>query len=304
MEWDADSNRVSFTSSTGGTTQFVYDITAGIPAVIKETGSQYDKTYVREPDGSLIAMFVGSYPYYYHFDALGSTRMLTDESGHITDSYTYDAWGNLLTHYPNSISQPYQYVGQLGYYTHYQDANLPLLQLGVRFYDPGVGRFGQVDLIRKRGRSAYVYSSDLPTAKSDPLGLEDSRGGKRPPIFFEPDKNCNICQPYLAQSIAGGVTRYASEVMDEYGLKCPKTITIKCKPCDKGTGPSGSSRPHSHYINLKCTDPPQKGAWPLYCVILHELTHACGRTGHPKDLTDYETPGCGNLLEPPYEKEE
>ena len=166
MEWDADSNRVSFTSSTGGTWEYMYDITAGIPAVIKETGS---KTYVREPDGSLVAMFVGSYPYYYHFDALGSTRMLTDESGHITDSYTYDAWGN-ATHDSGTTAQPYQYVGQLGYYSHYQDSNLPLLQLGVRFYDSGIGRFGQRDRLR-HAINRYPYVADRPTTAVDPSGL-------------------------------------------------------------------------------------------------------------------------------------
>ena len=170
MTWDADSNRVSFTSSTGGSYAFMYDITAGIPAVIKETGGAYPKSYVREPDGSLIAMFVESYPYYYHFDALGSTRMLTDESGHITDAYHFDAWGNLLTHDPNSISQPYQYVGQLGYYTHYQDANLPLLQLGVRFYDPGTGRFTQVDPLAE-DFGYYAYVSQNPMLYIDPTGL-------------------------------------------------------------------------------------------------------------------------------------
>lgn len=40
------------------------------------------------------------------------------------------------------------FVGQLGCYTHYQDANLDLLQLGVRFYDPESGRFTQVDPVR------------------------------------------------------------------------------------------------------------------------------------------------------------
>ena len=190
MEWDADSNRVSFTSSTGGTWEYVYDITAGIPAVIKETGL---KTYVREPDGSLIAMFVESYPYYYHFDALGSTRMLTDESGHITDSYTYDAWGNLLTHDPNSISQPYQYVGQLGYYTHWQDSNLPLLHLGVRFYDPGTGRFGQRDGLRAGKWNFYSYAEDRPQTLIDPSG-EDAK-----------DWVCNACRyiPKISLCLGG-----------------------------------------------------------------------------------------------------
>ena len=33
---------------------------------------------------------------YYHYDGLGSTRQLTDSSGDVTVSYTYDAFGNLI----------------------------------------------------------------------------------------------------------------------------------------------------------------------------------------------------------------
>lgn len=95
--------------------------------------------------------------------------MLTDETGHITDTYTYDAWGN-ASHTSGTTEQPYQYVGQLGYYTHYQDANLPLLQLGVRFYDPGTGRFGQVDQIDEKRWSSYAYAVDSPLALVDPEG--------------------------------------------------------------------------------------------------------------------------------------
>jgi hypothetical protein len=30
---------------------------------------------------------------YYHYDGLGSTRQLTDSQENVTDTYTYDAWG-------------------------------------------------------------------------------------------------------------------------------------------------------------------------------------------------------------------
>jgi hypothetical protein len=41
---------------------------------------------------------------------------------------------------------PYRYVGELGYYTHWQDPNMSdRLQLGVRFYEPEVVRFGQAE---------------------------------------------------------------------------------------------------------------------------------------------------------------
>ena len=69
----------------------------------------------------------------------------TDDSGDATDTYVYDAWGNLIDR-SGVTAQPYLYVGQLGYYTHYQDSNVSdLLQLGVRFYEPEARRFTQRD---------------------------------------------------------------------------------------------------------------------------------------------------------------
>ncbi len=175
MAWDADSNRVSFTSSEDdATTEFVYDTTAGIPAVVEEItpadGSFY---YVREPGGELIARVEGSTGtppvLYYYFDELGSTHLITDAAGDMTDVYLYDAWGNTY-HIYGSTEQPYQYVGQLGYYTHYQDDNLDLLQLGVRFYDPETGRFTQRDPVPALTASNYAYVQDRPTALVDPSG--------------------------------------------------------------------------------------------------------------------------------------
>lgn len=67
--------------------------------------------------------------------------------------------------------QPYQFVGQYGYYTHYQEPNIGgLLQLGVRFYDPSVGRFTQVDPI-KDGLNWYDYGEENPIVNIDPKVL-------------------------------------------------------------------------------------------------------------------------------------
>jgi RHS repeat-associated protein len=170
--WDADSNRVGM-NANGTAYAFVYDPTAGIPAVIEESTSGSTAYYIREPGGSLIARLNATEGIrYYHVDELGSTRLLTDGSGNVTDKYAYDAYGSLLSHdaYAGSVQQPYGYVGQLGYYTHYQEPEFGLLQLGVRFYDPEVGRFGQRDPLQHTASSPYPYVEGQVLRRADPSG--------------------------------------------------------------------------------------------------------------------------------------
>jgi RHS repeat-associated protein len=185
--WDGDANRVQFdyfdTEDTY-TYRFVYDVTAGIPAVAKETTPTTTVYYYREPSGELLARqegTTGTTRRYYHFDGLGSTSLLTNTNGDWTDKYSYDGWGNVLQHSTaaGSISQPYQYVGQLGYYTHCMLASYTdfrYLQLGVRFYDPQVGRFTQRDRIDDGHNNYYVYAMAQPMTATDATGLY--AGGK------------------------------------------------------------------------------------------------------------------------------
>ena len=46
---------------------------------------------------------------YYHADGIGSIRRLTNESGTITDGYTYTAFGELLSH-AGTDPQPYAFT--------------------------------------------------------------------------------------------------------------------------------------------------------------------------------------------------
>ena len=108
---------------------------------------------------------------YYYFDGLGSTVMMTEGLSTIADRYDYDAWGNEYPIMVSTLDNPYRYVGQLGYYTHWMDSSLTdLLHLGMRFYEPGVGRFSQVDPARE-GVNWYGYVDGIPTTHVDPVGL-------------------------------------------------------------------------------------------------------------------------------------
>lgn len=86
----------------------------------------------------------------------------------MTDRYSFDAWGNLVSHVGNT-EQPYQYAGKYGYYTHTQDANLKMMQLGVRLYDAETGRFVQKDPLVFTD-SYYAYSFNKPMRYVDANG--------------------------------------------------------------------------------------------------------------------------------------
>jgi len=92
---------------------------------------------------------------YLHFDGLGSTAALTDIAQNITDTYTYDAFGNPLSTSGSSVN-PYRYVGQWGYYDDgAMGSSSGMLLLGVRYYWPRYGRFLTWDVASNF--NAYTY---------------------------------------------------------------------------------------------------------------------------------------------------
>jgi len=186
----------------------------------------------------LIARVVGSTldattTRYYHFDALGSTRFLTDGSGTVTDTYTYDAWGK-QTAGTGSTAQPYRFVGQLGYYSHYQDTNLfdqsgyQFLQLGVRMYDALLGRFTQVDRVKDMTRSTYLY------CRADPLGFIDPSGMASVEMCYDPyfplGSHAYICIGDKCYGFYPGesVTHGRGEVVDTDARKKNSKCYITC----------------------------------------------------------------------------
>ena len=74
---------------------------------------------------------------YYYYDGNLSTRQLGQFHpvlGWFTDSYTYDAFGNLVAS-TNSIPNNYLYTGEQ------YDPNAGFYYLRARYYNPQVGRF-------------------------------------------------------------------------------------------------------------------------------------------------------------------
>lgn len=285
--WDANKNRVEFEVGVkDGQTYtpqrgclFVYDTTAGIPAVIQKD-SVY---YVREPGGELLARVDGPNMSYYHFDQLGSTRLLTvynpsadDRFGGVSDRYDYDAYGALMAHQrlAGSVDQPYQYVGQLGYYTHCQESEFELVQLGVRFYDTRIGRFVRRDPMRG-ATNPYFYVAGRVTRARDPLGLYGTEGDCKG-LIPDLDKWVKDIVGRMKEGACADAIKNAGckGYFDKINKGNPLDgITIKCvdKPGSDLAGSCGSS---SRLI--------LNSAGAGASTLLHELTHTCGWYYHPE----------------------
>jgi RHS repeat-associated protein len=77
-------------------------------------------------------------PSFYQYDGRGTVRMLTNSAGAVTDTYEYDAFGNLLNH-TGSTPNNYLYRGEQW------DPDLSLYYLRARYYNPLTGRFMSQD---------------------------------------------------------------------------------------------------------------------------------------------------------------
>ena len=111
---------------------------------------------------------------YYHHDGLGSTVALTDSTGNVVESYTYDVYGQpfilSVTYHllpTSSVTNRFLFTGR-----EYL-ADLALYDYRHRFYSPSLGRFLQTDPLRFDAGDVnlYRYVENLPTFLRDAFGL-------------------------------------------------------------------------------------------------------------------------------------
>jgi len=149
-------------------TSYQYDGT-GLSAVATSAGTT---AITNAPDGALVSERVpGRGTYYYLFDGLGSVVGVTDSSGNVVNTYSYDPYGN-STSKSEQVPNPFQFTGAL------LDSSTGLYKMGERYYDPSIGRFSQED----PAGGGYSYTGDNPINYIDGCGLRatgnrQGRGG-------------------------------------------------------------------------------------------------------------------------------
>jgi len=148
--------------------------------------------------------------YYYVHDGLGSVRQLVDTTGQIETNYAYDPFGVPLV--GGGVYNPYQYTGEAW------DAEVGLLYLRARYYQPGVGRFVTKDpwagdVWRPSTLNRYLYVANNSVNSTDPGGLQGE---------YEPSESLR-----QATNLVSDWFREEGEVRRESGPTEPLTQDVR-----------------------------------------------------------------------------
>jgi len=196
--YDGDKRRVESKTSNGTITRYLHDglnvlqdldVSGNIKAAYLQ-GIGIDKLIARSAWANQTVSSIG----FYHSDALGSVRSLTNEAEEVTASYSYDAWGR-LTAQTGTTGNKY------GFTSREWEDEIGLQFNRARFYDPELGRFitrdpltggpddptisyfsgvyssfhrfikEYVDALQPDRHNRYTYCYNNPVNLVDPLGL-------------------------------------------------------------------------------------------------------------------------------------
>jgi len=167
-EYTYDHSGIRTSKTTSGiTTDYVIDENRDYAQVLEEvTANQSDVTYSYGHD--LLSQDRMGAASFYHYDGLGSTRILTDDLGNVNDEYDYEAFGELLNE-SGTTENDYLFSGEQF------DASLNQYYLRARYYNQVPGRFTQQDTWMGNNQDPttlhkYLYANADPGNMVDPSG--------------------------------------------------------------------------------------------------------------------------------------
>jgi RHS repeat-associated protein len=146
-------------SAGGAATTYAWDWATGVPEMLSDGERLYliGQETLGWADGAEWSYPLG--------DALGSVRQVVDGAGEVLDDRSWTPFG-----VEEGTAQ-----GGLGYTGEWWDAEVSLLYLRARWYDPAAGRFTQADtfapeLKNPQSLGRYAYALSNPLRYTDPTG--------------------------------------------------------------------------------------------------------------------------------------
>ena len=153
--YDALGQRLTRTSG-GATQNFVWNYAFPQPVVSTvELGGADQTYYVWLPDGTLLNSISASdnTRRFYSFDESGSTVLLTDSTGAVTDTYAISVYGDTVTQ-TGSTANPFTFQGKQGTM---QEGSGSLYYMLTRYYDSGPARFLSRDPVPPNGAATLNF---------------------------------------------------------------------------------------------------------------------------------------------------
>ena len=127
-------------------------------------------------NGEIAGFSYNGTDYYYGKDSFGVIHYLYNTSGEIVTTYTYDAWGTVLS-VTGTLAETVGTVNPVRYKSYYLDSETGWYYLQSRYYDPAVGRFLNADEVAFIGatntllsNNLFVYCENCPVSASDVSG--------------------------------------------------------------------------------------------------------------------------------------
>ena len=170
--YDGLGSRTSRTTAAGTNTYVLnYAHSMATVSIVRSEGVD-QRYYLYEPNGRLLQSIETSdnSSTFYHFDHTGSTIMLTDNGGAMTDAYAVAPFGEDVQQQGDS-DQPFVYHGAFGVMW---ERGTTLYNMRRRYYDAATGRFLTRDpilLLDPLGVNPYQFAFNQPLRFVDPTGL-------------------------------------------------------------------------------------------------------------------------------------
>jgi RHS repeat-associated protein len=168
--YDALGMRLS-RGSSGTERGFVWNYALGLPSVAIETkNAETVRYYVHTPGGELLYAIDADTEarWFYHFDEIGNTLFITDDTGGVIAGYVYSPYGALVAS-TGALNNHFTCQGQLGV----MDDGGGRYYLRARYYDCRTSRFLSADPQKSAHPkliNPYQYAALNPVSNVDPRG--------------------------------------------------------------------------------------------------------------------------------------
>ncbi|MBR2377572.1 MAG: hypothetical protein IKA85_07395, partial [Clostridia bacterium] len=168
-----DMNGLRYKKTVNGNVTEYYLDGSKIIAENRKTGTSNNLIYYIYDMMGLSGFVYNGANYYYEKNTLGDIIGIRDSSGTQVATYTYDAWGNILTKTGSMADiNPFRYRG------YYYDTETGFYYLQTRYYDPTIRRFINADnyellptLSQTIGQlNLYAYANNNPIMFTDETG--------------------------------------------------------------------------------------------------------------------------------------